>query len=195
MSRQLSAVVLLGAVVLGGCALSPQVVSLNPTLETAEHRTIGEGTRLGLSVVDARPSPVVGQRGGVYEKTAAIRTAGDVTPALRRELARALEAVGFSVVTGAARVDAALTVEIADISYRARGGTFVRGVETSATLRAEARRGQRTFTGRYRGRQSKDVLTAPGEAENQALINAAVSNVLQRLVSDSELLGFLAGGG
>ncbi len=182
------------AAALGACALSPQVVSVRPALETAEHRTIGEGTRLALSVVDARPSPVVGQRGGVYEKTATIRTEGDITPAVRRELARALEAVGFSVAEAGAAADATLTVEIASIVYMPRGGTFVRGVDTSATVRAEATRGTRTFTGRYRGKQSKNVMTAPGADENQALINAAVSNVLQRLVGDAELLGFLAGG-
>ncbi|NIR29088.1 MAG: hypothetical protein GWN84_07185 [Gammaproteobacteria bacterium] len=195
MRKRIWSLSVLAATALAACALSPQVVSVRPALETAEHRTIGEGTRLALNVVDARPSSVIGQRGGVYEKTASIRTEGDVAPAVRRELVRALEAVGFSIPEAGGPADAALTVEVASIVYTARGGTFVRGVDTSATVRAEARRGSRTFTGRYRGTQTKNVMTAPGADENEALINAAVSNVLQRLVADAELLGFLAGGG
>jgi uncharacterized lipoprotein len=179
---------------LGGCALSPQVVSLKPTLEVNGQRLLGQGTSVALAVVDARTSPVIGERGGVYEKTASISTQGDVTLELHQTLAQALEGLGFTVVKAGAPADATLTVELESLSYTPRGGTFVTGVETSAEVRAIAKRGSRTFTGRYRSRQTKDVLTAPGAQENETLINAAVSQVLQRMISDAELTGFLARG-
>lgn len=189
------ATLLLAGMLLAGCALSPQIVSVKPALEVGDQRTIGQRARVALNVLDARTSPIIGRRGGVYERTATISTEGDITAAVRGELARALEALDFVVVGPTAPADASLTVQVERIGYTAQGGDFVRGLQTSASVRVDARRGSRTFTGTYAGEQEKDTLTAPDAEENEALINAAISKVLQRLVSDTELLRFMASGG
>jgi uncharacterized lipoprotein len=185
---------LLAGVLLAACALSPQIVSIRPVLEAGGERSIGQQAIVALSVLDTRTSTIIGQRGGIYERTATISTEGDITGPVRGELAKILQALNFAVVEPGGPADVTLTVHIERIAYAAWGGDFVRGVRTDASVRVAAERGSRTFTGTYRGNHEKDTLTAPNAEENEALINAAISKVLQRVVSDAELLRFMAGG-
>jgi len=183
----------LAALALAACALSPQTVSIVPTLELAGMRSVGEGTHVALTVRDRRASPVVGHRGGVYRDTATLSTRGDVARAVAAELERALGRLGFEVVAAGEPADATLTVAIEGIGYATEGGAIMRSVRTSASVRAEAVRGGRKLTASYESEHHKQVLSPPDASENEALINTAVSQALERLLGDAELIDFLRG--
>jgi uncharacterized lipoprotein len=178
---------LIAALYLGACALSPQVVQIQPQLEPVQSAAGMPPASVALEVADTRAEPVVGYRGGVYA-TAGISTAADMANTVRSALAGALSARGLRVVEPGQAGDIRLRVEIAELSYAARQENVKRVIETSATVRATSVGSTLTRTGEYRDRRTKEVLKPPSEAENAALVNAVLSAALQRLVADPDLL-------
>lgn len=186
--------VLILSVLLAACARSPQTVNIRPDLDLSQANAIGQGTRVTLQVVDNRSSRVIGSRGGVYADTANISTANDITTPIYGELVPGLRALGYEVVGADQASKADLRVLVDAIEYRTIGGRVLTDIETAATVRAVARVGNREFTGRYRGTQTKEVLRAPSQADNDELVNAAISRVLERMLTDRELLEFMRDG-
>jgi len=178
---------LTAALFLAACALSPQVVQIQPKLEPVQ--TASAPASLALEVVDARAGTVVGYRGGVYA-TASISTAADMPETVRAALAAALAARGFRIADPGQEGDIRLRVEIAELAYAARQDNVKRVIETSATVRATSVSGTTTRTGEYRDRRTKEVLKPPGEQDNAELVNAVLSGALQRLIADPELLKY-----
>ncbi len=192
--KPLSALLLfMAALSISGCALSPQTINIQPQVALDDAVARGDGRTLALTVTDERKTRVLGTRGGVYAATSEISTAADIRPAIRDELARQLDKLGFRVVDSGADADAALKVIVDSIEYQASGAPVIKSVETAATIRVQARVDNREYTGRYRGTRTTDVFTAPDVEENEAMINAAVERVLERLLHDTELQDFLRG--
>jgi uncharacterized lipoprotein len=177
---------------LPGCALSPQTITIDPALQADGPKAIGQGRTLALEVVDSRPSPIIGERGGVYPETSSISTTGDITPNIWRALSGILSDYQFSVVEGDADGSLKMKVVIESIDYVASGGSRVTGVTTSAVVGVVCVNGTREFTGRYRGNTSRDVFIPPDTEENQKLINETLAKVLDRVVSDEKLLEFIS---
>ena len=180
----------LATLLLGACALSPQVVNLHPDVHPSQVPPAPAPDKVALEVVDARQSQLVGHRGGVYE-TAAISTAPGAAEAIRAALARALTDRGYGVLRpGEGNADIHLKVELAGLGYATRTEGVKRVVETSATVRAVSTKGETTRTGEYRDSRTTEVLKPPDEAGNEELLNDVLSAALQRLVADPELLYF-----
>lgn len=191
--KPLSAMLLFLAVLsISGCALSPQTINIQPQVALEDVVPRGDGRALVLTVADERKTRVVGTRGGIYAATSEISTIADIRPAIRDELARQLDKLDFRVVDSGAEA-ATLKVIVDSIEYRASGSPVVDTVETAATVRVQAQVNNREYTGRYRGTRTTEVFTAPDTEENEAMINAAVARVLERLLSDTELQDFLRG--
>ena len=180
---------LLGAMSLAGCALSPQVVSVQPTLDIAALSKDGASATLALAVSDTRDNAIVGYRGGVYD-TATITMAEDMPVRMQAELAAALAARGFSVVPVGTPANVSLTVEVVALGYNVTQGQVTRTVEVTSTLRARSSADEVTRTGEYRDARTREFVQPPAEAENEALINEVLSAALQRLVADAGLIKF-----
>jgi uncharacterized lipoprotein len=177
---------------LAGCALSPQVVDINPVVKAADTVPAASGAALALQVVDTRGSSVIGHRGGVYSRTATISTAEDVTGSIRRSLTAALTAAGYRVVED--DTTPALRVEIARLDYTVREGKLTRIITTVARLNAVYSKGNKTYTNSYTVTRNTEVLTAPGAVRNAELINSTLTAAFQRLLGDSQLFGLINGG-
>lgn len=186
--------ILVLSVLLTACALSPQTVNIRPDIDLSQANAIGQDTKVALQVIDNRSSRVIGSRGGVYADTANISTASDITTPIRGELVAALRKLGYEVVSADQAHKADLRVLVDAIEYRTTGGRVLTDIETAATVRAVARVGNREFTGRYRGTQTKEVLRTPSQQDNDELVNAAISRVLERMLTDRELLEFMRDG-
>lgn len=178
-------------ILLGGCALSPQTVSIAPSIDTANLDKIGDGKKIALDIADNRSTAVIGTRGGVYADTSEITTDADVRTPMREELVSALQAMGYRVVQAGEPADAALSVIIDTIKYSTIDKTVGKSVEIAAIVRVISKVGNREYTGRYRSKRTTDVLKAPDATENEKMINAAVSQVLERVLTDSELHTFM----
>lgn len=177
------------ALVLGACALSPQVVRIHPELAAPALPSGSSAKSIALQVSDARGTALVGRRGGVYQ-TATITTDPGMADMVRNELARILSARGFQMLEAGVAADIRLTVEIAELGYEVKQQKVTRMIETSASVRARSASGETERTGEYADRRTKEVVKAPSAADNEELINAVLSASLQRLVADPDLLNY-----
>jgi uncharacterized lipoprotein len=180
---------LLGVVLLGGCALSPQVVSVQPVLDTVALPKDGASITLTLAVADVRTNAIVGYRGGVYD-TATITLSEATTARMQTGLAKALAARGFNVAAAGTRAAIDLRVELAELGYKVTQGQVTRSVEVTATIRARSKSGEVTHSGEYRDTRTQEFVKPPADDKNEALINEVLSAALQRLVADAELFKF-----
>lgn len=175
---------------LSGCALSPQVVVIRPTL-TAADVTGGQGAALSLEVKDVRTSSIIGHRGGVYNRTATISTSEDVAATMRQQLAAVLQNAGYRVTAdGAAPV---LHVELTRLDYSIKQKDLAKKITTVAGITAMFKKGNRTYTNTYTITRNSSMLMEPSATDNAKLINATLTAALRRLLGDKELFGLING--
>lgn len=181
--------VLLSALVLTACALSPQQVTINPTLESSKSN-IGEGRTVYLEVIDARENEAIGSRGGLYKDTSLITPANDLAAAIRETSARKLREMGF-IVQAAPGASADIRIFVDKLSYSDPDESKMGfEVELESVLRVEAKQNIDTYTGRYQVKNKKTYATVPGRDRNEEMINETLSSSLQRLFNDPKLLAF-----
>ena len=177
---------LLALALLGGCALSPQSVSIDPVITPAVPG-VGRGPAVELRGEDARGNPVIGIRGGVY-KTSEIRPANDIGEAVRARAAQGLAAQGYAVEPGAGT---RVTLSVEQLSYQPQGGAVITGADISATLRALAERGDTRLETRYNSTLTRKFPVAPTAAQNEAWLNEVLGDTLQRFLDDGRVRSFL----
>lgn len=178
-----------------GCALSPQTVTLSPLVDAAVPN-IGRGRPLALAVTDERSSAVFGSRGGLYGDTALITPGDDVALSVRRALAERLTAAGFQVLPPGATAPHALSVDIRQLDYRLEipsglGGGMLHDARTEAVLDAVLTHPEGRHGARYRAGSVRRMVGYPDEADNAALLNEVVTQVLRQLLQDPRLLALL----
>jgi len=132
-----------------GCALSPQQLSPQPKL-IAQLNPIGQGQPVVVRVVDGRPSPVLGTRGGLYAQTSTISVQGqDILPKLQAQAEAAVRLLGFTPTPNAYNAPQ-LTLTLAELKYQSpKEGMYVTEATISATFRADVQNASRRYSGRY----------------------------------------------
>ncbi len=99
---------------------------------------------------------------------------------------------GFEPVDGGQAAPAALKVDVRLIEYNVtQGWDFI--LHARATLKAVAGKGGQVFERLYRVENKKRVMIVPPDETNAEIINRTVSEAINALVNDRELLLFLAG--
>ena len=186
-------IILVVFISLSSCALSPQVIIINPDLKIDSTLSENRTTTIGLDVVDARSSNIIGQRGGVYKETSNISTDDNMTSNLERRLAKALNDFGFHVVDKGKEAVAILTVRIMNINYIYHSDKVLNNIETRAEIQAVCRMGDKEYTGLYKSTRKKDVLKTPDEEGNSKIVNEVIAVVLQQMLKDNDLISFLDG--
>lgn len=185
---------LLFLAVLAGCALSPQVIVINPELKVAPNVTNAKPVTISIDVVDTRSSAIFGQRGGVYAETSNLSTDNNMTATLERKIGTAFSELGYVVAKKGAAADASLTVRVINIHYTATTDKKVlQSVETKLELQAVCKKHDKEFTGSYSATRKKDYIKVPSEQENEELVNAVFSVVLESMMKDKDLISFIDG--
>lgn len=174
-------------VTLVGCAHSPQQLNPRPKL-TAELAAVGQGQPVVVRVVDGRPSPVLGTRGGLYPETSSIRVRSeDVLPRLQSEAEAAVRLLGFTPSSAASGVPQ-LTLTLAELKYQSpKGDLYVTEADIGATFRAEVENSSRRYTGRYSASLNQRFGMAPNPETNTRLISNVLSDALTRVFKDSAI--------
>lgn len=183
--------VLAAALSAGACALSPQAIDVAPQLQ-ASPSVAGGGRSMALTVTDARGQQAFGTRGGVYAATAFVAPADDITVPIRAALAARLSEAGFLVQPAGAPADLDMQVTVRAIDYIASGSPNVRAVQTRAVFEVQVDDGTQVYKGESKVSASRDVLKAPGLADNERAINTIISQALDRLLENAELNAFLS---
>ena len=175
---------------LTACGLSPQVVHINPELTDAKGIPAPSGTSFNLTVTDSRQSPVLGPRGGVYKETAVLKTEGDITGKVKQKLSDSFKQAGFNIDPSS---NITLNVDIVRLLYRGYGENRISEVEVGAEILATATRPGGKFSKSYKASRKKEVLKAPDDEKNDEMINEIFGAVVQRVLDDEELLGYIKG--
>ena len=125
LQRLLFGLIAVTSLTLAGCAHSPQQLSPQPKL-TAQLAPVGQGQPVVVRVVDGRPSPTLGTRGGLYPETSAISVASaDIVPKLQAQAEAAVRLLGFTPSPNALNAPQ-VTVTLVELKYQSpKEGMYV----------------------------------------------------------------------
>ena len=190
---RLSTLCLITALVtLGGCALSPQLVELNPR-PTVPQQNIGNNTSVQISAQDQRKDEAFGTRGGIYGSTSLIRPADDLNILLLQSVQKGLQAQGFNAYNPSAE-GPSLEVRLVQLSYVPESGSVVNSVEVKALIEATASNSSGDeYVGRYMTGNNYEQPITPSAERNQEMLNEVLERALTKLLTDQKMLSFLAG--
>ncbi|WP_417660418.1 YajG family lipoprotein [Pseudomonas sp.] len=182
----------IASLTLAGCALSPQQLNPDPKL-TGPLTAVGRGQPVVVRVVDGRPSPVLGTRGGLYPETSSISvSANSIVPKLQAQAEAAVRLLGFTPTANAVNAPT-LTLTLAELKFQSpKDNMFVNESDISATIRSEVQNSTRRYTGRYGASLNQRSGTAPNQETNTKLVSDVLSDALTRSFKDPTIGQILA---
>ncbi len=192
LKRLLFSVAAASALLLTGCAHSPQQLDPTPKI-TGTINPVGQGQPVSVRVVDGRSSPTLGTRGGLYPETSAVIVPKEkVIPKLQAQVEAAVRLLGFTPSPNAYNAPQ-LTLTLAELKYQSpKEGLYVTEATIGATLRVEAQNGGRRYTGRYGASLNQRFGMAPNEQTNTKLVSDVLSDALSRAFRDQSIGQVLA---
>ena len=180
----------LNVMLMSGCAWTEQHVNLKPTV-TIGGGNVGQGGQVGIEVEDERPSNSLGTKmpaGG-----------GQITPVqepadvVRAALVDGLGRLGFKPLGERSKVPVTLKAELRAIDYKIAQGFWAGGLTVDVAIKGicviEA---QQRYEKLYRGHHEESVQVAQSQGENEEYINDALSQAINQILSDRDLLLCLA---
>lgn len=189
MKKQIFALIFI--ILLSGCTFIDQKVKISPHLNigTAD---IGKGKKVALDVLDEREDSLIGKRGTGMVRGAKIATDQDVVELFNTAVAEGLQRYGFSVVGRSEDVPTKLKVEIRSLNYDVTMGFWTGGNMGKASLKVVATVNDKIYEKMYRGEKEIRTAFVASQETNSKIINAAVSEVLESMFNDKQLLEFLS---
>lgn len=183
-SRLLIGMIAVASLTLVGCAHSPQQLSPQPKINSPLI-AVGQGQPVVVRVVDGRPSPILGTRGGLYPETSAISVSGqNVLPKLQAQAEAAVRLLGFTPTPNAYNAPQ-LTLTLAELKYQSpKEGLYVTEADITATIRADVQNSTRRYSGRYGASLNQRFGMAPNQETNTKLVSDVLSDALTRAFKD-----------
>ena len=174
----------------GGCAWVHQTATLqlHPQITPSG---VGAGRVVAVRVNDRRASDIIGYR-GVDSQNAAITTKQSIASLFEVKIIEGLGAKGFKAVAYADQATDVLNVDVMEIKYTT-DMEFMRGsMQARAVLRVSTSKGGLYFDQNFYGTRKETIVEAPKASRNERIINAAISDAVQRMFDDDRLMLFLA---
>lgn len=174
----------------GGCAWVRQTATLqlNPHIAPSG---VGAGRAIAVRVNDRRGSEIIGYR-GMDSKDAAITSRQSVAALFEAKIIEGLGAKGFKAAVFTDQSTDVLNVDVMEIKYTT-DLEFMRGsMQTRAVLRVSTSKNGVYFDQNFYGTRKESIVEAPRASRNERLINAAISDAVQRMFDDDRLMVFLA---
>lgn len=173
-----------------GCSLKPQNLRLDPPVKVKES-DIGSSRIIGLGVSDVRPDKKLGEVGDQDRKMVDVTVEEDPSPAVYARMKEALSRLGFSVVPYGDAMERTLQVEIQVLELRSVKTPFTFETELKAAVSARAANGPEHYDRQFSVRTRKDGAAPPFEKDSTVLVNTAVSQALEDMLADEQLLELL----
>ncbi|WP_339417544.1 YajG family lipoprotein [Pseudomonas sp. RL_105y_Pfl1_103] len=192
LQRLLFGLITVTSLTLVGCANSPQQLTPEPKL-TTQLAPVGHGQAVSVRVVDGRPSPTLGSRGGLYPETALISVnAQDVLPKLQAQAEAAVRLLGFTPSANAPGAPQ-LTITLAELKYQSpKDGLYVTEASIGATFKSDVTAGTRRYIGRYGASLNQRFGMSPNQETNTKLVSDVLSDALTRLFKDPSIGSLLS---
>lgn len=189
-SRGLAGLVLMLAGCVGGCAWVHQnaTLQLNPQIAPSG---IGAGRTVVVRVNDRRATDIIGYR-GLDSQNASITTKQDLVSLFESKIIEGLTAKGFKAVSFTDQSTGVLTVDVMEIKYSTDLDFMKGSMQTRAVLRVSTSKNGLYFDQNFYGTRKETIVEAPKASRNERIINAAISDAVQRIFDDDRLMLFLA---
>jgi uncharacterized lipoprotein len=189
MNKSLSLIFLFA--LLAGCASSPQTILINPDVLVINSE-VGKGKSVAVTVTDARADKILGYRTTRLDKDSIILTDSNITKVVQEKIYEGLKNYGFGVNVLPGDSQRSLKVEIQALHYSAPTGSWTGGIHTLARLKVFVKNGDTTYENLYEVENKERVIIPPSQGKNEDLINSPLSDVLNRLLKDKQLIALLA---
>lgn len=174
-----------------GCALKPQILRIDPLVKVNES-AVGNGRIIGLGISDARTDKKLGEIGDPNTTMVDVSVEEDPSAAVYGRLQEALTRLGFSVVPYSDAMERTLQVEIRSLELKSVKTAFTFETELRAAVGARVANGPEYYDRQFNVRTRRDGAAPPFEKDSTALVNTAVSQALEDMLSDEQLLDLLA---
>lgn len=191
MTRRLPAMVpalMMSLALLGGCALSPQVVNIAPQASVSGP-AYGQGRGVNVEVISKLPSKTLGSRGGIYSDTSTITINNDLSAAVKLTAEHALQQLGFSNTSSATPADISISIET--LTYSSHVKNLIYHVDVETALKVTTVINGSVHEGNYRTEGAHQFTQAPDEEKNAKVINQLLSDTMARAFSDPNLAKFM----
>ncbi|MCG5529958.1 YajG family lipoprotein [Halorhodospira halochloris] len=173
------------ALIVAGCAPSAQNVKLEPQVDV-EERFAEERPEVALRVKDRRSQQILGYRDPGRGITLGIE--GSLADVVRESLRDALERQGVVVKEWDGEAENRLTVDIKSFEYERSGGFLRRQVDLETMWEVKGSFEGTRVSSQARARTSERMLTVPGDAKNEELVNTILNRAIHQVVTNDELL-------
>ncbi|HEX4986483.1 MAG TPA: YajG family lipoprotein [Burkholderiales bacterium] len=174
-----------------GCALTTQHLRLDPEIKVAE-KQVGAGKTVGLRVSDTRADKKLGEIGDPDRKMVDVLVDQDPSAAIYLRVKLALVKLGYSVEPYADGMDRTLDIRVSKLALESVKQPVTFDTDLRAEVVAHATNANATYDRQFNVRTRMQSAAPPYERESTSLVNTAVSQALEDLLSDENLLALLA---
>jgi len=174
-----------------GCSLTNQYLRIDPEVKVKEEQ-IGGNKTIGLRISDSRADKKLGEVGDPDRKMVEVRVEEDPSPAIYERVKQALTKQGFSVEPYSETMDRTLDISIRKLELQSVKQPLTFNTELRAEVAAHAANGTAYYDRQFNVRTRREGAAPPYEKDSAALVNTAMSQALEDLLADEQLLITLA---
>ncbi|MEO8004397.1 MAG: YajG family lipoprotein [Betaproteobacteria bacterium] len=176
---------------LQGCSLKQQTVRIDPEVKVQDSQ-VGNNVVIGLRVSDGRTDKKLGEVGDPNIKMVDVRTEEDPSPAIYGRVKQALTRLGYTVQPFDESMGRTLDITVNKLELQSVKKPLTFDTELRAEVTAHAVNAKTYYDRQFNVRTRKDGAAPPYEKDSTALVNTALSQALEDLLSDDKLLALLA---
>lgn len=174
-----------------GCTMQNQNLRIDPAVKVAKS-DIGAGKTVGLGVADVRSDKKLGEVGDPDREMFDVSVEDDPSPAIYDRVKGGLEALGFTVVPASEATQRTLNVEVRSLELSSIKTPFTFETELQAVVGSRATNDTAYHEREFNVRTRKDGAVPPFKRDSTALVNTAVSQALEDMFADEEMINLLA---
>lgn len=174
-----------------GCTMQNQNLRIDPAVKVAKS-DIGAGKTVGLGVADVRSDKKLGEVGDPDREMFDVSVEDDPSPAIYDRVKGGLEALGFTVVPTSEATQRTLNVEVRSLELSSIKTPFTFETELQAVVGSRATNDTAYHEREFNVRTRKDGAVPPFKRDSTALVNTAVSQALEDMFADEEMINLLA---
>lgn len=177
-------------VVVSGCAWTAQQVNLRPVVSVSRV-DLGHGRPVRVEVDDERSANAIGTKVAIG--------GGEITPVqqpaevVSTAIVQGMSELGFKPLREEQSNAPTMRVELRAIDYKVTQGFWAGGLNVDVAMKAICVvERQRTYEKLHRGHYEDAIQVAQSQSQNETYINSALSEAINQVLGDRELLQCLA---
>ena len=171
---------------LGACTATPQILPIQPKVQSNTSTQQGAGRTIAIEVVDARGTDLIGLRDARSHQSA-ITAAPEMLRNIQQVLESGYRQQGFDIIPVGESADVALEVRLTQLGYQREATGLLKDLKTVAEFQVTSVMASKTMDGIYSASRTKDTVVRPSLAANADILNEHVNIALTKLIDDQRL--------